>query len=170
MALPATIDPSTPSATDALGLGDDKIRALKQFIIDVFGIPSDPTAIAQAAMLLDANGLAIAKFANLGADPATAGHLQRNGNALKFRDATAVRTLINDVTDAVIAATVTKLQESGGPATLTMAAVPDQSFLVRTGTTVIGVDYSQSSNAYGARTISSSAPSGGNDGDIWYQY
>ena len=26
-----------------------------------------------------------------------------------------------------------------------------------------------SSNGFGARTVSSSAPSGGNDGDIWYQ-
>jgi len=28
---------------------------------------------------------------------------------------------------------------------------------------------SSSSNAYGTRTISASAPSGGSDGDIWYK-
>jgi len=30
-------------------------------------------------------------------------------------------------------------------------------------------DISKTSNGYGKRTVSSSAPSGGNDGDIWYQ-
>lgn len=40
MALPQTISPTTPLGSDARSLGDDQIRALKQAIIDIFGLPS----------------------------------------------------------------------------------------------------------------------------------
>jgi hypothetical protein len=39
MALPKTIDSTTPAATDLISNGDDQIRALKAYIVDVFGVP-----------------------------------------------------------------------------------------------------------------------------------
>lgn len=44
MALP--LDPTTPSNLSSPGLGDDEIRALKRFLVDVFGFPVSPSAIA----------------------------------------------------------------------------------------------------------------------------
>jgi hypothetical protein len=43
----------------------------------------------------------------------------------------------------------------------------DGTSLVTVTTGVVAI--ATSSNGYGIRTVSSSAPSGGNDGDIWYQ-
>ena len=40
MALPNLIDPTTPTGSSARSLGDDQIRALKQAVIDIFGLPS----------------------------------------------------------------------------------------------------------------------------------
>src|SRR3990167_11131063 len=40
MSLPNQIDPTTPTGSSARSLGDDQIRALKQAIIDIFGLPS----------------------------------------------------------------------------------------------------------------------------------
>lgn len=57
MALPAAIDPATPGATDSPGQGDDHIRNLKQFIVDVFGLPASPTQVAAAAMSISAAGV-----------------------------------------------------------------------------------------------------------------
>jgi len=53
MALPANIDPNSPASTDQISSGDDQIRALKQFLIDIFGLPANPTNMTAA--LLDAN-------------------------------------------------------------------------------------------------------------------
>ena len=55
MALPNSIDKSTPAAGTALGLGDDQIRALKLFLQDVFGIP-DATSITASPMTIAAAG------------------------------------------------------------------------------------------------------------------
>ncbi len=56
MALPATINASVPGSTDSPSLGDNEIRALKQFLIDMFGWPADPTSLTGAIMDVAANG------------------------------------------------------------------------------------------------------------------
>ena len=55
MALPNTIDPSTPTGGSALSLGDDQIRALKQFLVDVFGLPNNQ-AVSNATFSIDLDG------------------------------------------------------------------------------------------------------------------
>lgn len=56
MALPQTIDPSSPAGTDSPALGDDQIRTMKQAMIDIFGLPSSPTAITAAATTISSDG------------------------------------------------------------------------------------------------------------------
>lgn len=56
MALPTTIDPATPTGSDAASLGDDQIRALKQALIDIFGLPS-ATSITSAPFSMSAGGV-----------------------------------------------------------------------------------------------------------------
>lgn len=54
-ALPSTIDPATPTGGSARSLGDDQIRALKQFLVDVFGLPNN-SAISAATFTIDTTG------------------------------------------------------------------------------------------------------------------
>lgn len=43
--MPAILDPSTPAAGDSAGLGDDELRALKQYLADTFGLPVAPNQL-----------------------------------------------------------------------------------------------------------------------------
>ena len=63
MALPNSIDPSTPAGTDQKKFGDDQIRDLKQFIVDVFGVPG-ATPITAAPFGISAAG-AITALGNI---------------------------------------------------------------------------------------------------------
>lgn len=56
MALPASIDPTKPLGTDQKKDGDDQIRALKQFIVDILGLPVEPTNMTAAIMDANADG------------------------------------------------------------------------------------------------------------------
>jgi len=56
MALPATINPSAPGSSDSPSLGDNELRALKQFLVDMFGWPTDPTSLTGAIMDVAASG------------------------------------------------------------------------------------------------------------------
>lgn len=55
MALPNKVDPSQPLGSSSRSLGDDQIRALKQAIIDIFGLPSNQD-ISNAVFLIDTDG------------------------------------------------------------------------------------------------------------------
>ena len=55
MALPQTLDPSAPAGSAARSLGDDQIRALKQFLIDVLGLPNN-LSITGAVFSIDTDG------------------------------------------------------------------------------------------------------------------
>ena len=55
MALPNSIDPAAPAGSAARSLGDDQIRAFKQFIIDIFGLPTN-AAISSALFTVDTSG------------------------------------------------------------------------------------------------------------------
>lgn len=55
MALPNKIDPSTPAGTESRSLGDDRIRALKQAIIDILGLPSNQD-VSNAVFSIDLDG------------------------------------------------------------------------------------------------------------------
>lgn len=57
MALPVTIDTSVPSGSTSPGLGDNEIVAIKQALIDIFGLQSSPTAITGALFSVTAAGL-----------------------------------------------------------------------------------------------------------------
>jgi hypothetical protein len=56
MAFPESLDPTTPVGTDSPASGDDEFRALKQFIVDVFGTPASPSTVAAAASKMDTTG------------------------------------------------------------------------------------------------------------------
>lgn len=89
------LDPSTPTNLSSPGLGDDEFRAIKQWLVDVFGVPVSPTAVAAAGLLFSSAGLTKLILQNLGGDPAAIGEIGRNGNSLEFYD-TAVRKLLHD--------------------------------------------------------------------------
>ena len=55
MALPNSIDASSPAAGDSPSLGDDQLRALKLFIEDIFSIP-DATSITNAGIDYQTDG------------------------------------------------------------------------------------------------------------------
>ena len=61
MALPATLNPGRPLGTDSVNdpasTIDNQIRALKQLIADLFGIPVDPTSLTAAGWSQTAGGL-----------------------------------------------------------------------------------------------------------------
>ncbi len=56
MSLPTTINPSTPGASDSPSQGDDQIRAIKQFLVDMFGWSTDPTSLTGAPFAVTAAG------------------------------------------------------------------------------------------------------------------
>jgi hypothetical protein len=56
MSLPTTINPSSPGASDSPSQGDDQIRALKQFLVDMFGWSTDPTSLTGAPFTVTAAG------------------------------------------------------------------------------------------------------------------
>ncbi len=56
MSLPTTLNPSTPGASDSPSQGDDQIRALKQFLVDMFGWSTDPTSLTGAPFAITAAG------------------------------------------------------------------------------------------------------------------
>ena len=73
----------------------------------------------------------------------------------------------------------TGISITNGDGTITINNTGVQSLAVGTGWSGVSVNSStgavslsvgSGSNAYGARTISTSNPSGGSDGDIWYKY
>lgn len=55
MALPNQINPALPAASDPISEGDDQIRALKQALIDIFGIPN-AVSITTALMAFNTSG------------------------------------------------------------------------------------------------------------------
>ena len=55
MALPQTLNTSAPAGSAARSLGDDQIRALKQFLIDVLGLPNN-LSITGAVFSIDTDG------------------------------------------------------------------------------------------------------------------
>lgn len=88
MALPAQLDPTSPGGADQMSLGDDNIRAFKQFLIDFLGIPSATNCTAAAfglttggVVTVSQDGLSLgnttvrsAKTFTLAADPSSALH------------------------------------------------------------------------------------------------
>ena len=64
MALPQTLNPSAPAGSAARSLGDDQIRALKQFLIDVLGLPNNLSAIFFAASSLSTGNCSFFRLSN----------------------------------------------------------------------------------------------------------
>lgn len=55
MALPGTLDSTSPAGSDNVSDGDNNIRAFKLYIVDVFGVP-DGTAVSGAAFAITDTG------------------------------------------------------------------------------------------------------------------
>jgi hypothetical protein len=117
--MPFSIDPTTPAGNESLGLGDDRIRALKQYIIDVFGVPADPTTVAAALFGVVAAGLKSVNFQDAAANPAVEGLLQRNATLLKYHDGATVQTIarIVDIIAASTPSDVNPIDEAIGSTT-----------------------------------------------------
>lgn len=94
MALPNSITNTTPLGSDAPSTIDNQIRDLKLAVQDILGIPN-ATAISAASLSIAATGLTAVVFRDAAGNPATAGHLQRNGTLLNFYDGAANRVLVS---------------------------------------------------------------------------
>ena len=92
MALPSSIDSTTPAGSASPALGDDQIRALKLSIVDIFGVP-DATSISVAGFAFVATGLDEIILRNAATDASGAGRLRRNATALTWHDGTAARNV-----------------------------------------------------------------------------
>lgn len=64
MSVPVTINPNQPANTDAPSGQAAQLRALKQLIVDLFGLPVDPTPITVAPFEISAGGVVTFKVAN----------------------------------------------------------------------------------------------------------
>src|SRR3972149_4977480 len=67
MSLPNQIDPATPTGSSARSLGDDQIRALKQAIIDIFGLPSATDISNPLFTVNDTGAITSIRFVSSGA-------------------------------------------------------------------------------------------------------
>lgn len=56
MAFPFTVNPAAPAGTDSASGGDDELRAIKQALVDLFGLPASPTNITASIMDVNADG------------------------------------------------------------------------------------------------------------------
>ena len=96
MALP--LDPTQPGNLTSPGLGDDEIRALKQFLVDVFGFPISPQAIGIAGFLFSTAGLTRITLQDLAQDPAAIGQFVRNATRLKVHNgAVQILAYLSDI-------------------------------------------------------------------------
>jgi hypothetical protein len=57
MAFPVSINPSQPANTDAPAGAAAQIRGIKQLIVDLFGLPVDPSLITAAPFTISSGGL-----------------------------------------------------------------------------------------------------------------
>jgi hypothetical protein len=98
MALP--LDPTQPGTLSSPGLGDDEIRALKQFLVDAFGIPVSPNAVATPVSSIATNGAFTFSSPPILplVSPGVAGQLGRNATLLEHHNGLALLT-IPGVTD-----------------------------------------------------------------------
>src|SRR5215467_6824657 len=92
MSLPNQIDPTTPPGAEDISLGDDRIRAFKQAVLDIIGIPT-ATNINNKLFEVLAAGLQSVFFQDAASDPTIAGQVRRNGSDLKFHNGSGVITL-----------------------------------------------------------------------------
>src|SRR4030095_16848047 len=94
MALP--LDPTQPGALTSPGLGDDEIRALKQWLPSVWGFPISPNAVATPGSSGATDGtITLLKgpiFPSVG-EPGMAGQIQRNVNSFRLNNGLAVGSL-----------------------------------------------------------------------------
>jgi hypothetical protein len=84
-AFPVNIDPTSPAGTDSPSLGDDQFRALKQDILDLFGIPAS-TNIAASGLEFGAAGLTSIVLQDAAALSTTLGKIQRNAKQYSIGD------------------------------------------------------------------------------------
>ena len=107
MSLPNKINSADPAGSADPGTLDTIIQDFKTAVLDILGI-SNNTNVSTAALSITAAGLIKAIFQNAGANPSSAGEVQRNGTALKYYDGSAVQSLItSDQAQTMTAKTLT---------------------------------------------------------------
>ena len=123
-----------------------------------------PTAAALNAILTDANA-----YTDTGVAAANATTNAHISNASGAHAATAIsNTPAGNIAATTVQAALNELDTEKVDKTVTITATAG---ITSTGTLGSGVALTPTSgyNGYGVRTVSSAAPSGGSDGDIWYQ-
>lgn len=189
MALPATIDPSSPAGGESLGLGDNQIRDLKQLIVDLFNLVVSPTQITAAPFNISAAGLVTlaqidTTLKNIIINQGTITALKAiidatatwNNAAVTFKGislnvtdtaSNAASLLLDLLVSSVSKAKIDKtgkLTLAGdlvtNGITLLTASIADGQWLKRSGSSILGFTV----------TVSAAAPSGGSDGDFWFTH
>lgn len=115
MGFPESLDPTSPAGLDSPRLGDDQIRALKQFLADLFGVVVSPTTIAAAC----------GSIASTGKFTITSGLWNGDAVAVAFGGTGLISYAIGDLLYASAATTLSRLADvatgnallSGGVAT-----------------------------------------------------
>ena len=123
-----------------------------------------PVAAAMVALLQDAKDYTDAASIPLSA--ALTAHITDPSGA---HEASAIGfTPVGSIIATDVQAAITELDTEKLPAT---ATVTGASGITTSGTLGTGVTITPTTgyNGYGVRTVSTSAPSGGSDGDIWYK-
>ena len=130
MALPATIDSSAPAGTDAASGGDDQIRALKLYVVDVFGVP-DGSAVTAAPFSITAGGIVTFKQNNVDFTDAA---VLRDAAGNEYLKLTAIASAVNELTVSNADATVApKIEATGGDTNVSINLVPKGTGRVQEG-------------------------------------
>lgn len=125
MSLPNKIQHQAITGASLPSTIDNDINAFKLGVLDIFGIP-DNANISAAVMSVAATGLTAVVFRDAAGNPATAGHLQRNGTLLNFYDGSANRVLVSrDLAETLTNKTLTAPVLGGSiTGTYTLAGTP----------------------------------------------
>jgi hypothetical protein len=155
------LDANNPVGGDSLSQADDHLRLIKAAIKATFPNITGAVTATQAQLNTPA----------LGPDTVTTTMLVNSvvTNA-KLADASVGTSKIADAsvsTPKIIDANVTTAKIAD--AAVTLAKVGDLSATYATRTYADAL-VASGRNGFGLRTVSASAPSGGSNGDIWYQY
>ncbi len=91
MALPNSIDPTSAADLDNPSLGASQFRNLKQFIVDVYGVPVAPTLITAPAFAMTAGGILTLSQGQMIVPGIAAPSLSPANNGKVYFDSTANR-------------------------------------------------------------------------------
>jgi len=141
------LNASNPAASDAISTADDHLRLIKSTIKATFPNITGPVTATQAA-INGAAPLASPTFTGTPAAPTAS----PGTNTTQLATTAFVTALGNLKADKTITITAGSGLTGGGDLSANRT-----------------LSIASSSNGFGTRTVSTSTPTGGSDGDIWYQ-